>query len=92
MNACMLQYQNQDELDKARSEWFAQAEERKRARLEHKRQLADARDKHKEWWSLDDTGRLQGKKLEEGGEGVVRREENRVDSSGVRRGGVWGGT
>ncbi|KAF2628882.1 hypothetical protein BU25DRAFT_409387 [Macroventuria anomochaeta] len=92
MNACMLQYQNQDELDAARSKWFELAEERKKARLEHKRQLADAKDKHKEWWNLDDSGRLQGKKLEEGGEGVRRREENKVDSSGVRRGGVWGGT
>jgi COX assembly protein 1 len=29
MNSCMLQYQNQDELDKARLEWFALAEERR---------------------------------------------------------------
>ena len=92
MNACMLQYQNQDELDRARSEWFELAEERKRARAEHKRRLEDARGKHKEWWNLDDSGRLQGKRVESGGEGVQRREENRVDGSGVRWGGVWGGT
>jgi COX assembly protein 1 len=93
MNACMLQYQNQDELDKARSEWFELAEERQKARAEHKRKLADARDKHKEWWNLDDSGRLQGKVLEKDSEaGITRREENKVDSSGVRRGGVWGGT
>jgi COX assembly protein 1 len=30
MNSCMLQYQNQDELDKARQEWFALAGERKK--------------------------------------------------------------
>ncbi|KAF1926310.1 uncharacterized protein M421DRAFT_422999 [Didymella exigua CBS 183.55] len=89
MNACMLQYQNQDELDRARSEWFELAEERKRARREHKRRLEDARGKHKEWWNLDDSGRLMGKKAEEG---AGRREENRVDASGVTRGGVWGGT
>lgn len=91
MNACMLQYQNQAELDRARSEWFALAEERKAARAEHKRKLEDARGKHKEWWNLDDSGRLMGKRAEEEG-GAVRREENRVDQSGVRRGGVWGGT
>ena len=92
MNSCMLQYQNQAELDAARSEWFALAEERRKARLEHKRKLEDARGKHKEWWNLDDEGRLQGKSVEVGGEGVRRREENKVDASGVRRGGVWGGT
>lgn len=93
MNACMLQYQTQDELDAARSEWFALAEERQQARREHKRRLEEARSKHKEWWNLDDEGRLQGKRVEEGGSGVVRREEGgRVDAGGVRRGGVWGGT
>jgi hypothetical protein len=30
MNSCMLQYQNQDELDKARREWFALAGERRK--------------------------------------------------------------
>jgi COX assembly protein 1 len=93
MNACMLQYQNQDELDAARSEWFQLAEERQQARREHKRKLEESRNKHKDWWNLDDQGRLQGKRLEEGGTGVQRREEgSKVDSSGVRRGGVWGGT
>ncbi|KAH6642840.1 cytochrome c oxidase biogenesis protein Cmc1 like-domain-containing protein [Boeremia exigua] len=77
MNTCMLQYQNQDSLDAARSEWFALAEERKAARLEHKRRLLDAREKHKEWWNLDDGGRLQGQGAE-----VVRREENKVDGGG----------
>lgn len=33
MNSCMLQYQNQDELDKARAEWFALAGERKKVCL-----------------------------------------------------------
>ncbi|KAG9200696.1 hypothetical protein G6514_006715 [Epicoccum nigrum] len=93
MNACMLQYQNQDELDAARSEWFQLAEERQQARREHKKKLEESRNKHKDWWNLDDQGRLQGKRLEEGGTGVQRREEgSKVDSSGVRRGGVWGGT
>lgn len=94
MNACMLQYQNQSELDKARAEWFQLAGERKRQREEHARQLEDARSKHKEWWNLDDEGRLQGKRLEGGEEREFggRREENRRDERGVQRGGIYRGT
>ncbi|KAH9863805.1 hypothetical protein J1614_009737 [Plenodomus biglobosus] len=62
MNSCMLQYQNQDELDAARQEWFALAGERKAAREEHQRKLEDARHKHKEWWNLDDGGRGKGER------------------------------
>jgi COX assembly mitochondrial protein 1 len=89
----MLQYQNQEELDAARQEWFAGAAERKAAREEHARKLQDARDKHKEWWNLDDQGRLVGKKAEEAGlERLRRKEENRVDDRGVTRGGIYRGT
>ncbi|KAH8704376.1 hypothetical protein GQ44DRAFT_692614 [Phaeosphaeriaceae sp. PMI808] len=84
MNACMLQYQNQDELDRAREQWFALAEERKKKRVEHARRLEEAREQHKEWWSLDEEGRTRGS-----GE---RREENRVDGRGVQRGGIYRGT
>lgn len=90
MNSCMLQYQNQDELDKARAEWFKLAGERKKAREEHQRRLEDARSKHKEWWNLDESGQLQGKRVE--GEVGGRREENRVDERGVTRGGIYRGT
>ena len=90
----MLQYQNQDELDKARLEWFALAEERRQARIDHQRRLEDAREKHKEWWNLDESGRTLGKKAERGDEvgeaGLRRKEENRVDDRGVTRGGVYG--
>ncbi|KAF2732694.1 hypothetical protein EJ04DRAFT_393590, partial [Polyplosphaeria fusca] len=34
MNGCLLQYQNQDEMDRAREEWFSRAGERKKAREE----------------------------------------------------------
>ncbi|KAJ4292820.1 hypothetical protein N0V90_009483 [Kalmusia sp. IMI 367209] len=64
MNSCMIQYQGQDELDKARAEWFALAGERKRAREERERLIEDSRRKHKEWWGLDEEGKLQGKRLE----------------------------
>ncbi|KAK1908027.1 hypothetical protein P3342_013347 [Pyrenophora teres f. teres] len=86
MNACMLQYQNQDELDKARQEWFALAGERRRAREEHQKKLEDAREKHKEWWNLDESGRTVGRRAEEVGGGKGRREENRVDDRGYREG------
>jgi COX assembly protein 1 len=89
MNACMLQYQNQSELDKARNEWFQLAGERKAAREEHQRRLEDARSKHKEWWNLDENGQLKGKDGRAFGE---RREENRTDGSGVTRGGIYKGT
>jgi len=94
MNACMLQYQNQAELDAARREWFTLAGERKTQREEHRRKLEEARHKHKEWWGLDEQGRTVGRGAERGvvhGEGVRRREENRVDGQGVTRGGVYKG-
>jgi COX assembly protein 1 len=73
MNSCMLLYQGQDELDAARAEWFQLAGERRRAREERERAVEEGRKKHKEWWGLDEEGKLQGKKLEEG----VRREGER---------------
>lgn len=95
----MLQYQNQDEMDQARREWFALAGERKRQRILHQQQLEDARHKHKEWWNLDEKGRTVGRGAEEqaagegeGGSALRRREENRVDDRGVTRGGVYRGT
>jgi COX assembly protein 1 len=55
--------------------------------------LEDAREKHKEWWNLDESGRTVGKRVEEVNEaGLRRREENRVDDRGVTRGGVYRGT
>ena len=61
------------------------------ARIAHQRKLEDAREKHKEWWNLDESGRTVGKAAETVNEaGLRRREENRVDASGVTRGGVYG--
>lgn len=65
MNSCMVQYQGQEELDKARAEWFQLAGERRRQKEELARKTEEARRKHKEWWNLDpETGKLQGKKAE----------------------------
>ncbi|KAF2246508.1 hypothetical protein BU26DRAFT_460323 [Trematosphaeria pertusa] len=64
MNNCMIQYQNQEEFDKARAEWFQLAGERKRQREEMERKIEEGRRKHKEWWGLDEEGKLQGKRVE----------------------------
>lgn len=75
MNSCMLQYQNQDEFDKARAEWFTLAGERKRQKEEMARKVEEGKRKHKEWWGLDEEGKLQGKKLETEAERLKRVEE-----------------
>jgi COX assembly mitochondrial protein 1 len=64
MNSCMIQYQGQEEMDKARAEWFRLAGERTKAREEMERRTEEARRKHKEWWALDESGKLQGRKAE----------------------------
>ncbi|KAF2677778.1 hypothetical protein K458DRAFT_395584 [Lentithecium fluviatile CBS 122367] len=64
MNTCMLRYQGQDELDKARAEWFALAGERRREKQEMAQRLEEARRQHREWWNLDAQGKLQGKRVE----------------------------
>lgn len=93
----MLQYQNQAELDAARQEWFQLAGERRKAREEHKRRLEDAREKHKEWWGYGEgggagAGAREGLSGDGEMEGLERREENKVDDRGVRRGGIYRGT
>lgn len=64
MNNCLIQYQGQEEMDIARKEWFRLAGERRRQKEEAAEKLADARRKHKEWWNLDEHGKLQGKRAE----------------------------
>ncbi|KAF2661980.1 hypothetical protein K491DRAFT_586244 [Lophiostoma macrostomum CBS 122681] len=73
MNSCMVQYQGQEELDKARAEWFQLAGERRRNKEEIARQTEEARRKHKEWWNLDETGKLQGRRAEVDGDEKGRR-------------------
>lgn len=79
MNTCMLQYQGQDELDKARAEWFALAGERRREKEERARLVEEGKRKHKEWWGLDEEGKLQGKRLEE------KLERERAEGRGAAR-------
>ncbi|KAF1954635.1 hypothetical protein CC80DRAFT_493757 [Byssothecium circinans] len=74
MNSCMMKYQGQDEMDKARAEWFALAGERREKKRELARQIEEGRRKHKEWWNLDEHGKLQGKRAETAEEKRVREE------------------
>ena len=73
MNTCMLRYQGPDELDAARAEWFARAGERRREKEEMARRVEEGKRRHKEWWGLDEEGKLQGKKLEASKEGETTR-------------------
>ncbi|KAF2638237.1 hypothetical protein P280DRAFT_471361 [Massarina eburnea CBS 473.64] len=73
MNSCMLQYQGQDEMDKARAEWFQLAGDRKEKRKELDRQIEEGKRKHREWWNLDEHGKLQGKRAETVEEATIRR-------------------
>ena len=81
MNTCMLKYQGQDELDKARAEWFTLAGERRKDKEERARLVEESKKKHQEWWGLDEEGRLQGKRLEEKAE-----RERRAKMEGERGG------
>jgi COX assembly protein 1 len=81
MNTCMLQYQGPDELDKARAEWFALAGERRRDKEERARLVEESKRRHKEWWGLDEEGKLQGKRLETVAERATR---EKAESEGRR--------
>ena len=83
MNTCMLKYQGQDELDKARAEWFTLAGERRKEKEERARLVEESKRKHKEWWGLDDEGKLQGRRLEEKAE-RERRAKMEAERGGQR--------
>lgn len=54
MNSCMLRYQGQEELDKARAEWFRLAGERRRQKEEEERRAEENRMMKREWWGVDE--------------------------------------
>ncbi|KAF2796513.1 hypothetical protein K505DRAFT_237564 [Melanomma pulvis-pyrius CBS 109.77] len=82
MNSCMLQYQGQDEFDKARAEWFKLAGERKRKKEDMERLMEEGRRKHKEWWGLDEDGYLRGKAAEREAERAFKEAERRLREAG----------
>jgi COX assembly protein 1 len=57
MNGCMMQFATLEEQDRAREEWFATRDQRRRERelKEEKRKEAEAF--HRKWWGLDEHGR-----------------------------------
>jgi COX assembly protein 1 len=80
MNSCLLSYQGQDELDKARMQWFQEAGERKRAREEREIKAAEALKKHREYWGIEDTeARLKKEREEKERRRVERAREEREE-------------
>lgn len=57
MNNCMVAHATQEEQDRAREEWFATRELRKREREEKERKRVEQEKFHREWWGLDEQGR-----------------------------------
>jgi COX assembly protein 1 len=82
----MVQYQGQDELDKARAEWFQLAGERRRQKEEIARKTEEAKRLHKEWWGLDpETGKLRGRAAEVEGDGVEGIKDGKGEGKGKGR-------
>lgn len=62
MNSCMVVHATQDELDKAREEWFAtRVERRKQLQREEAEYQEKLKIKH-QMWGVDDQGRPLEKK------------------------------
>lgn len=59
MNACMLQFANQEEMDRAREEWFRGMEERRveREKKEEKRKVDEVF--WRNWWSREEGAKLR---------------------------------
>ena len=57
MNGCMIQHANVEEQDRAREEWFATREARRREREEKEKKRIEQEKFHREWWGLDEHGR-----------------------------------
>ncbi|KAB2576117.1 hypothetical protein BFW01_g7105 [Lasiodiplodia theobromae] len=62
MNNCMVAHATQEEQDRAREEWFATRELRKREREEKERKRIEQEKFHREWWGLDDEGKRKFEK------------------------------
>jgi len=57
MNTCMVKHATQEEQDRAREEWFATRDQRKKEREQKERRRIEQEKFHREWWGLDDQGR-----------------------------------
>lgn len=72
MNSCMVGYATQEELDRAREEWWATRSLRKAERDAKERRRVEQEKFHREWWGLDENGL---RKVEGKGKGPRGREE-----------------
>ncbi|MBE7181147.1 MAG: hypothetical protein INR71_08060, partial [Terriglobus roseus] len=57
MNRCMVAHASQDELDRARDEWFATAGDRRRKREEEALDREEKLKLKREYWGVDEAGR-----------------------------------
>jgi COX assembly protein 1 len=66
MNSCMMAFATLEEQDRAREEWFATRDQRRKERQLKEEKRKDAEEFHRKWWGLDESGRR-----------VVRAEDDR---------------
>lgn len=57
MNECMMAYATREEQDKARTEWFATRDERRKEREAREAQKHEQKKFHHDYWGLDEQGR-----------------------------------
>lgn len=57
MNSCMVAHATQEEQDRAREEWFATRDFRRKEREEKEAKRKEQEKFHREWWGLDEQGR-----------------------------------
>lgn len=66
MNNCMKQHATPREQDAAREEWFAQRQERVKAKIEKQRRKEEQARFVREWWGLEESEReAQIRRLDE---------------------------
>lgn len=74
MNSCMMQYATLEEQDRAREEWFATRDSRRKERELKEEKRKEAEKFHREWWGLDEHGRRVVKTEDAGKDVIVPRE------------------
>ncbi|KIW02192.1 uncharacterized protein PV09_06349 [Verruconis gallopava] len=57
MNSCMMRYATLEEQDRAREEWFATRDQRRKERELKEEKRKEAERIHRQWWGLDEHGR-----------------------------------
>lgn len=57
MNTCMVAHATPEEQDRAREEWFATRDVRRKEREEKEKKRLEQKKFHNEWWGLDDDGK-----------------------------------